>query len=92
MTDTTKRRPRPQHPDSARLIYQAFSHRMLAIGRGNEVYEWNYVPSDVKEAFEDAVSSHLNWLSEGIIRTLADRLRVPHYTERDLKRVSSTNV
>lgn len=69
-------RPIPIREESARLIYQTWQHMMCEIDQGHMVYDWQYMPGDVREAWEDAVSSHINWLFEGVVGGLADRLVV----------------
>lgn len=70
-------RPRPIRETEARLIYQHWAHQMNSIGRGNEVFAWEFIPGDVRQTFEDAVSSVINWTLRNIVKGLADRLGVP---------------
>lgn len=70
-------RPIPIRSESARLIYQIWQHKMCEIGQGHMVYDWQHMPGDVRRVWEDSVSSHINWLNENMIKSLADRLTVP---------------
>lgn len=80
---TDQPRPRPIRGTSARLIYQSWQHKMCEIGQGHMVYDWDHMSGDVRRVWEDAVSSHINWLYEGIVDQMVDQLHVfPRYDKR----------
>lgn len=72
--DAQSARPVPIRETTARLIYQTWQHKMCDIGQGHMVYDWDYMPGDVRRTWEDSVSAILNWEYEGIVSGLADRL------------------
>lgn len=70
-------RPIPLHETIARLIYQRWQAKMCDIGEGHMVYDWQYMPGPVREAWEDSVSAIINWQNENTVKGIADRLQVP---------------
>lgn len=70
-------RPYPIHQTTARLIYQIWQDKMCAIGEGHMVYDWAYMPGDVRQAWEDSVSVILNEKDQNLVKRVAESLSVP---------------
>lgn len=70
-------RPYPIHQTLARLMYQTWQQKMLDIGQGHMLYDWAYMPGDVRQAWEDSISMHINWKDENLVKSIASNLSVP---------------
>lgn len=65
----------------ARLLYKSFQHRMVEMGYGKYIFDWDFMPEDARAAWVECVSRMINDDLEAVVRTLANRYQVPHYTE-----------